>query len=60
MTDFIHGEALLEEAEINRIIESAPSDLVAFQERAAQQPVEAREPRSTWLERFHEQEIHHA
>lgn len=40
MTDFIHGEALLEEAEINRIIESAPSDLVAFQERAAQQPVD--------------------
>ena len=60
MTDFIHGEALLEEAEINRIIESAPTDLVAFQERAAQQPVEAREPMSTWLERFHAQEIHHA
>ena len=42
MTDFIRGEALLEEAEINRIIESAPSYLVAFQERAAQQDVTER------------------
>ena len=38
MTDFIHGEALLEEAEINRIIESAPSDLVAFRSAPRSNP----------------------
>jgi hypothetical protein len=59
MTDFIRDEGLLDTAEIDRIIESAPPDLVAFQERAAQQPLETREPMSSWLDRFHGKEIHH-
>ncbi|MEM6409932.1 MAG: hypothetical protein AAF683_00185 [Pseudomonadota bacterium] len=59
MTDFIREEGLLDAAEIDRIIETAPPDLVAFQERAAQQPLERREPMSSWLERFHGKETHH-
>ena len=53
MTDFIRDEGLLHEAEIDRIIASAPNDLVDFQQRAAQQPLESREPMASWLERFH-------
>ena len=60
MTDFIRDEGLLDSAEIDRIIETAPQDLVAFQERAAQQPLETREPMSSWLDRFHGKETHHA
>ena len=60
MTDFIRDEGLLDSAEIDRIIETAPPDLVAFQERAAQQPLETREPMSSWLDRFHGKETHHA
>ena len=60
MTDFIREEGLLDSADIDRIIESAPKDLVAFQERAAQQPLETREPMSNWLDRFHGKETHHA
>ena len=60
MTDFIRDEGLLDSAEIDRIIETAPPDLVAFQERAAQQPLETREPMSSWLDRFHSKETHHA
>ncbi|MDT0576389.1 hypothetical protein RM533_09335 [Croceicoccus sp. F390] len=59
MTDFIRNEGLLENDEIDRIIDSAPADLVAFQKRAAKQPVEFRDPMATWLERFHAQEISH-
>ena len=60
MTDFIRDEGLLPDDEITRIIESAPADLVAFQTRAASQPLEDRTPMASWLERFHAGETHHA
>ena len=60
MTDFIRDEGLLPDDEITRIIESAPADLVAFQTRAASQPLEERTPMASWLERFHAGETHHA
>ena len=60
MTDFIRNEGLLPDEEIARIIESAPADLVAFQTRAASQPLEERTPMASWLERFHAGETHHA
>lgn len=53
MTDFIRAERLLPEAEIDRIIASAPTSLVRFQEAAAQQPLDTRPTLETWLERFH-------
>jgi len=53
MTEFIREECLLPEAEIDRIINEAPRDLVAFQERAAALPLTARTPMAKWLERFH-------
>ena len=60
MTDFIREEGLLPADEINRIIANAPADLVAFQNRAASQPLESRAPMASWLERFHQGETHHA
>jgi hypothetical protein len=53
MTDFIRAEGLLREAEIDRIIDAAPADLVRFQERAAEQPEKERPAMGEWLDRFH-------
>lgn len=56
MTDFIRAEGLLREAEIDRIIDAAPADLVRFQERAAEQPEKERPAMGEWLDRFHARE----
>jgi len=52
MTEFIRAERLLEPADIDRIIDEAPADLLAFQEAAAQVALEHREPIGDWIARF--------
>lgn len=52
MTLFIRDEALLDAHEIDGIIESAPAELLLFQDAAAQLDVADREPMRNWLARF--------
>lgn len=53
MTDFIRAERLLDDAEIDEIIRSAPTELVRYQDAAANHPIETRPTLVTWLTRFH-------
>ena len=52
MTDFIRTEGLLDPGEIDDIELTAPTDLIAFQERAARVPLAERPAMTSWLERF--------
>lgn len=52
MTDFIRAERLLDGAEIDEIVATAPLDLVRFQDIAAGVPLEERATMASWLERF--------
>jgi hypothetical protein len=52
MTAFILAEGLLPSAEVERIIADAPSQLIEFQEGAANVPVEGRATMHDWLVRF--------
>ena len=52
MTAFIRNERLLDVAEIDSIIASAPLDLLEFQRAAAAVPIEQRSHIQTWIERF--------
>lgn len=54
MTDFIREEHLLPTAEIDAIMESAPLELVGFQEAAARKDIAARPALASWLDRFHD------
>lgn len=52
MTAFIRAERLLPHEEIDRIVRSAPAQLLAYQAAAARLSLGDREPMSGWLERF--------
>jgi hypothetical protein len=52
MTDLIRAERLLPEAEVDDIVANAPTQLVAFQERAAGDDIASRPVLANWLERF--------
>lgn len=52
MTDFIHAEGLLPEAEIRAIIRDAPLDLIRFQDVAALVPLPERPTMEDWLNQF--------
>lgn len=52
MTAFIRQEGLLPDEAISEIIANAPRDLISFQQRAAQVPLDARPPISQWIDRF--------
>lgn len=52
MTAFIRSRGLLTSEEIDHVIATAPTELVAFQEAAAALPLEVRPVLATWLERF--------
>jgi hypothetical protein len=52
MTDFIRAERLLDPADIDEIVATAPLDLVRFQDVAAGVPLEERPTMASWLERF--------
>jgi hypothetical protein len=53
MTDFIRAERLLDPAEVDEIVRTAPTELVRFQDVAASHPIETRPTLDTWLTRFH-------
>ncbi|PBN42956.1 hypothetical protein [Sphingobium sp. D43FB] len=52
ITDFIRGERLLPEAEIDAIRRDAPTDLIRFQDAASIVPVGERPTMEEWLDRF--------
>jgi len=52
MTEFIRDRKLLDAAEIDAIIASAPKDLVAFADKAGQLAVDQRPTINSWLEHF--------
>jgi len=52
ITDFIRGERLLPEAEIDAIRRDAPTDLIRFQDAASFVPVSERPTMENWLESF--------
>lgn len=52
MTEFIRNEGLLDEAEIDRIRDAAPPDLLNFQAAAARVDLGDRLSMRDWLERF--------
>ncbi|MFB9060506.1 MULTISPECIES: hypothetical protein [Sphingobium] len=54
MTEFIRTRRLLDSAEIDRIIATAPLDLVRFQDVAADIPIEERPTMRQWIDRFNE------
>lgn len=57
MTDFIAAEQLLPLAEIARIQNEAPIQLVAFQQHAATLPLADRPTMADWLTHFHDHEV---
>ncbi|WP_293977623.1 hypothetical protein [Sphingomonas sp.] len=52
ITEFIRATGLLPPGEIDHIIETAPTQLIAFQAAQAVLPVEARTPIARWLDDF--------
>lgn len=52
ITEFIRERGLLPPAETDRIIETAPTELVAFQAAQAALPLEQRTPMKRWLDDF--------
>jgi hypothetical protein len=52
MTEFIRDEQLLGKREIQRIVDNAPTDLLAFQQAAARVELGDRAPMRDWLDRF--------
>jgi hypothetical protein len=52
ITDFIRGERLLAEAEIDAIVRDAPTDLILFQDAAALIPVTERPTMEDWIAEF--------
>jgi hypothetical protein len=52
ITEFIRERGLLPPAEIDHIIETAPTELIAFQAAQAVLPLEERTPLGHWLENF--------
>lgn len=52
ITDFIRGERLLPEAEIDAIRRDAPIDLIRFQDAAGIVPVSERPTMEEWLDAF--------
>jgi len=52
MTDFIRNEGLLPVREVDRIWNTAPTDLIRFQDVAASIPIEERPPMRDWIDRF--------
>lgn len=52
MTQFIRDEELLDAREVDRIIEQAPADLIAFLDVATNIPLEQRPDMGSWIERF--------
>lgn len=52
MTDYIRARGLLDAAEVDWIVEHAPTQLQRFQERHAALPIEERPAIREWLDRF--------
>jgi hypothetical protein len=52
MTGFIRNEGLLPAREVERIWNSAPTDLIRFQDVAASIPIEERPTMRNWIDRF--------
>ena len=52
MTDFIRNEGLLPAREVDRIWNTAPTDLIRFQDVAASIPIEDRPTMRDWIDRF--------
>jgi hypothetical protein len=52
MTDFIRNEGLLPAREVERIWNTAPTDLIRFQDVAASIPIEERPTMRDWIDRF--------
>jgi hypothetical protein len=52
MTDFIRNEELLPAREVDRIWNTAPTDLIHFQDVAASIPIEERPTMRDWIDRF--------
>lgn len=52
ITEFIRERGLLPPTEIDRIIATAPTELLAFQAAQAALPVDARTPMGRWLDAF--------
>lgn len=52
ITEFIRERGLLPPAEIDRIIATAPTELLAFQAAQAALPLDARTPMGRWLDDF--------
>ena len=52
MTDFIRNEGLLPAHEVDRIWNTAPTDLIRFQDVAASIPLEERPTMRNWIDRF--------
>lgn len=52
MTDFIRNEGLLPAREVDRIWNTAPTDLIRFQDVAASIPIEERPTMRDWIDRF--------